>query len=241
MRRAIAVSTVLVLVLAATAGAAEATRNWQSIVIESFDVGAPDSREWVVDGSRYLAKDGGSIAYKHPFEWQVVQGIWPDSMGQPSSNRPAVLGVQASFTRKGYNYLEFIPVTDDDAGIPLPGRPLAIDLWAWGSGLHYYLEVHLRDHRGIMHTVRLGDVAFFGWKNLQVDIPNSIPRSMRQGPAREPLRLVKVVLWTTPGERVDGFHFYIDQIKVLTDLFESRYDGDGLASREWIQDVWGGR
>jgi hypothetical protein len=31
----------------------------------------------------------------------------------------------------------------------------------------------------------------------------------------------------------------MDQIKVLTDVFESGFDGEGLASPEFVQQTWG--
>jgi hypothetical protein len=37
---------------------------------------------------------------------------------------------------------------------------------------------------------------------------------------------------------VDNFYIYIDQLKVLTDTFESFFDGDELADPDWINDVW---
>ena len=35
------------------------------------------------------------------------------------------------------------------------------------------------------------------------------------------------------------FHFYLDHIKVLTDMFETPFDGEGLASPEFVSEIWG--
>lgn len=246
MRRGIVVSILLVLLLAAAAGADEVTRNWQSIVLEDFDDG--DSR-WIVRGGKFLAVEGEDTDYAFPFEYQIVEGVWPEAMGEPDADNPGVMGVQASFTRRGYNYLEFIPVEDEDddegnpipRGIDIPGRPMAIDVWAWGSNYAYYLELQVRDYRGVVHTLKLGDLGYAGWRNLVTDIPNYIPRAVRFVPQRRRMELVKVVLWTRPEESVAGFHFYLDQIKVLTDMFENPFDGEALANPEFVQDVWGSR
>lgn len=157
------------------------------------------------------------------------------------------MGVQASFTRRGYNWLEFIPVEDedDDQGNPvlrpitIPGRPERLDIWAWGSNYEYYLEFQVRDYRGIVHNIRVGDISYAGWRNLGARIPNNIPRAVRFIPQRRQLELLKVVLWTRPDESVAGFHFYMDQIKVLTDVFQNPFDGEGLANPEFVQEVWG--
>lgn len=250
MRRGIGVSILLVLLLTAAAGADEVTRNWQSIVLEDFDDG--DS-QWIVRGGKFLAvadEDGDGEPendYEYPFEYQIVDGVWPEEMGQPESENPGVLGIQASFTRRGYNYIEFVPIEDepDEDGNPvpraitIPGRPEAIDVWAWGSNYDYYLEVQVRDYRGIVHNLKLGNLGYAGWRNLVTDIPNYIPRAVRFVPQRRRMELVKVVLWTRPEESVAGFHFYLDQIKVLTDMFETGFDGEQLAEPDFVQEVWG--
>lgn len=259
MRRGIVVSILLVTLLAAAAGADTVTRNWQSIVLEDFDNGG--EYQWLVRGGKFLAveTEENEGRFDFPFEYQLVSGIWPEAMGEPMSvtgepvDDPGVLGVQASFTRRGYNYLEFFPVESDDQGnivtddegnpvptqITIPGRPMAIDLWAWGSNYDYYLEIQVRDYRGVVHTLKMGDLGYAGWRNLTTDIPNYIPRAVRFVPARRQMSLVKVVLWTRPEESVAGFHFYLDQIKVLTDMFETPFDGEGLADPSFVQDVWG--
>lgn len=250
MRRGIGVSILLVLLLTAAAGADEVTRNWQSIVLEDFDDG--DS-QWIVRGGKFLAvedADGDGEPendYEYPFEYQIVDGVWPEEMGEPESDNPGVFGVQAAFTRRGYNYLEFVPIEDEPdedgnpvpRGITIPGRPEAIDLWAWGANYDYYLEVQVRDYRGIVHNLKVGDLGYAGWRNLVTDIPNYIPRAVRFVPQRRRMELVKVVLWTRPEESVAGFHFYLDQIKVLTDMFETGFDGEQLAEPDFVQEVWG--
>jgi len=243
MRRGMLVSVLLALVLSGVAVADEVTENWQSVILEDFD--SPDSH-WIVRGSKFLAVADDEHNYDFPFEYQIVPDVWPEAMGKPDSDTPGVLGVQASFTRRGYNYLEFIPVEAEDGpdgepvprAIPIPGRPERIDLWAWGSNYSYYLEVQVRDYRGVVHTLKVDDLGYGGWKNLSVRIPNYIPRAVRFVPQRRTMELVKVVLWTRPEEAVDGFHFYLDQIKVLTDIFETPFDGEGLADPDFVQQTW---
>ena len=243
MRRGMVVSILLVLVLAGAAVADEATTNWQALILEDFD--DPDSR-WIVDGGRFLAKEDGEHDYEFPFDYQIVPDVWPEALGRPEADTPSVLGAQASFTRRGYNYLEFIPVEAEDdedgnpvpRGIPIPGRPITIDVWAWGSNYNYYLELQLRDYRGVVHAVKIDDLNFGGWKNIETRIPNYVPRAVRFVPQRRALELVKIVLWTRPDEAVSGFHFYLDQIKVLTDVFETPFDGEGLADPDFVQETW---
>ncbi|MFW6313885.1 MAG: flagellar filament outer layer protein FlaA [Spirochaetota bacterium] len=250
MRRGIIVSILLVALLTAALGADEATRSWESIVLEDFDDGG--EYRWIVRGGKFLAAEDEETEFEYafPFAFEIVEGVKPEALVVSEEDAPdtfGVLGAQASFTRRGYNYLEFTPVEDEDdedgnpihRPIEIPGRPLAIDLWAWGSNYSYYLEAQVRDYRGVVHTLKLGDLGFAGWKNLQVDIPNHIPRAVRFVPNRRRVELMKIVLWTRPDESVAGFHFYLDQIKVLTDMFETPFDGEGLANPEFVQEVWG--
>jgi len=250
MRRGIVVSILLVALLAAAAGADEVTRSWETIVLEDFDDGG--RYRWVVRGGKFLAyeDEGSELEYAFPFKYDIINDVKPDALMLDDSNDGetlGVLGAQASFTRRGYNYLEFVPVEDEDDenGFPvhrpitIPGRPLAIDLWTWGSNYNYYLEIQVRDYRGVVHTLKLGELGYSGWRNLQVEIPNYIPRAVRFVPVRRRMDLMKIVLWTRPEESVAGFHFYLDQIEVLTDLFEQPFDGEGLADPEFVQEVWG--
>lgn len=245
MRRGMVVSILLVLVLGGAAVADEATTNWQALILEDFD--DPDMQWIVTSPSKFIALEDNPDGYEYefPFKSTWVPDVWPEALGRPDSDTPGVLGVQASFTRRGFNSIEFIPASEGEDGelvptpISIPGRPITIDLWAWGSNYEYYLELQIADHRGVVHTVPVDHLAFGGWKNLEVRIPNYIPRQVRFVPQRRIMSLVKIVLYTRPEEAVDGFHFYMDQIKVLTDLFETPFDGEGLADPEFVQETWG--
>jgi hypothetical protein len=123
--------------------------------------------------------------------------------------------------------------------IVFEGRVQAISVWVWGSNYDYYLEAHLEDYRGITHVLPMGDLSYEGWQNLTVEIPGVIPQSVQYIPKLQRLKLVKFMLWTRPDERVSNFYLYIDQIKIVTDLFETRYDGDELEEPKKIQEIWG--
>jgi hypothetical protein len=41
-------------------------------------------------------------------------------------------------------------------------------------------------------------------------------------------------------EQVNNFYIYFDQLKVLTDTFETRYDGEELADPKKVQELWSG-
>jgi len=120
----------------------------------------------------------------------------------------------------------------------MPGRVSTLDMWVWGSNLNFYLEAYVRDYQGVVHSLNMGDLAFQGWRNLKVRIPNNISQSKRILPRYAGMHFVKFRIWTTPVERVDNFYVYFNQMKVLTDIFESFFDGDELADPDRVHELW---
>ena len=214
----------------------EKTLNLESRILETFD---PDTRttDWLIRGSKFITEGFPKKAYAQ---------TWPEALfGANREERDLeVLGAHFKFNRQGYNNIEFIPVKEGEDGEPvhnpisIPGRVQQLDFWVWGSDFDYYMEVHLRDFRGVVYTLNMGSLNFVGWKNLRTDIPSYIPQTQDYAPYLAGLQLEKIVLWTNPTERVHNCYVYIDQIKVLTDIFISRFDGDTLAQPEQVQEIW---
>jgi hypothetical protein len=185
--------------------------------------------------------------------------IWPLALfrNNRESRELRSLGIWGKFKRMGYNWIDIYPTLKsegEDAGpyeIPIPGRVRYLDMWVWGSNLNYYMEAYLRDEQGVIHTLYLGNIGYQGWKNLRVLVPTSIPQRRRIIP--DPvtantlstqdknsiyLKFVKFRIWTTPREEIANFYIYLDQFKVLTDTFESLYDGDEMTDPDWIRENW---
>jgi hypothetical protein len=217
--------------------AEETTHNVETILIEDFD--NPDSgRKWIVEGSEFV--DAKMLKYEYV-------KAWPDALFGRNVQKTDLkcLGIKAGFIRQGYNYLEIIPAKSGEGGknvpdpIILKGNVKTMDIWVWGSNYNYYLEAHVLDSFGIPHVLSFGNLNFAGWKNLTARISLAIPQSKRHLLQEEQLRLTKFVLWTRPSEKVDEFYIYLDQIKILTDTYILRFDGDELADKEYINQLWG--
>jgi len=153
------------------------------------------------------------------------------------------LGVHGQFDRRGYNWIDLYPTLAGDSEntpyeIHIPGRVHNIDVWVWGANLRYYIEIYLRDYRGVVYPLRLGDISYRGWRNLRVNIPNNIAQARRTLPSYAGLSFVKFRIWTQPVERVDNFYVYFRQLKVLTDMFESLFDGNDLADPAHVERLW---
>ncbi len=224
-------------VIPSTVFADESTENLVSIVVESFD---PDDRtsDWLVVGSKFITED---------YPKQVYAKTWPEALWGYNKEQIdyEVLGINARFDRKGYNYLEIIPVVDATAEewehnpIPLRGRVKTFDCWVWGSMYDYDIEMHLMDYNGMNWVLPLGNLRYSGWKNLAVDIPNYIPQATQYIPYYKQMTFEKLMIWTKPQESVHEYFVYVDHLKVLTDVFESRFDGDTLTWPEKIDEMWG--
>jgi hypothetical protein len=224
--------------LPAVLSADEQTVNYVSPVVESFDPGEVTT-EWIVQGSKFVDEENG-----YP-KWSLVDG-WPEALhGRNWEEKDLqVMAITTAFTRQGYNYIEIIPVTEGEDGevvhnpLKLEGRVKTIDMWVLGTQFDYYIEVHVKDCTGVIHVLRMGDLSYKGWKNLKADIPTSIPQYTNfKGEITTGLELVKFMIWTTPHEDVSEYYVFIDQIKILTDDFVTRFDGDDLLRPEIINDI----
>ncbi|MDR0314182.1 MAG: flagellar filament outer layer protein FlaA [Treponema sp.] len=230
-----------------TAFGDENTVDLVSITVEDF--GGDTHHEWTI----------GSRTYSYDFSWKVDASKFAsviDDQNYPRMNYvnafPQVLygsnpqreilslGIWGKFDRRGYNWIDLYPVGDDGEAfeIPLPGRIRDFDAWIWGANHNFYVEIYLRDYRGVVHSVYLGSLAYQGWRNLRVRLPTNIPQSRPILPYLAGLSFVKFRIWTTPTAAVDNFYIYIDHFKVLTDVFESLFDGSDLANPDRVQELW---
>ena len=212
----------------------ERTENLMSVVLDDFDT--PDQSNWIAVGSKFTTDEFPKLAFPE---------AWPEALyGANREGKPLkVMGVWGKFDRQGYNYIELIPDRKNEdgeyIGIPIPGRVKLLDLWVWGSQYDFYMEAHVTDYRGFTHVLNLGSLKYEGWKNLKAEIPVTVPQGRKYVPQIEPLSLTKIVIWTRPWEKVDNFYIYLDYLKVLTDMFITKFDGEDLARPETVEKIWG--
>jgi hypothetical protein len=235
-----AVCLILTALAASAAFGDDNTVNLESIVLESFD--GDSNYEWKIAASKFATVIGDDDAFP---KLSYINAS-PTALRQSQDVEHKSLGVWGKFDRRGYNWIDVYPVAKDggdDAGpaeISIPGRASSFDIWVWGSNLNYHIEAYVRDYNGVVHTLNLGSIAYTGWKNLKVKIPANIPQSQRIVPRLASLKFVKFRIWTSPNERVDNFYVYFDQFKVITDTFESRFDGEELGDPERVNEFWSG-
>jgi hypothetical protein len=229
--------TLMLLFTAMSVMAQENTESLQVRPLITFDDQAKMTN-WIVQGSKFATQG-------YP-QHKIVNGVFPDAVyGRNKENRDLnSLGIWSKFDRKGYNYIEIIPATKDSSGnlvpttLQIPGKVQRMDLWVWGSNYNYSIDIFLRDYRGIDHVLHLGSLQFIGWKDLSATVPGSIPQSRRYLPEFQGLELTKMVIWTAPDEKVDDAYIYLDQLTILTDMYQRRFDGEALADPDYVNQLW---
>ena len=229
--------TFMLLWTAALVMADDNTVNLQVRSLISFNY-PTKAGNWIVQASHFATQ--GFPQYK------IVKDAWPDVVyGRNKENKDLYsMGIHSKFDRKGYNYIEIIPAAKDSSGnlvptsIPIPGRVQRMDVWVWGSNYNYKMDLFLRDYRGIDHVLHLGSLEFIGWKDLAVTIPGAIPQARRYIPQYQGLELTKLVIWTAPDEKVDDYWIFLNDLTILTDLYQTRFDGENLADPDYLNQIW---
>ncbi len=203
--------------------------NYQTYMVETFD--APDASEWSWSGtgSKFIT-EGYPILKSFDGMPNAVRVM----NGDPEKEYK-FLGIEFKFNRMGNNWVDIFPVKDDSVPyeIPFKGIVSRLDLWVWGAGYDYDLEVLVRDCNGRVHTLAIGNLRFEGWKNMSVNIPSSIPQSSRYISNVKQLKLVTFRIRTKPTEKVHDFYIFMDEIKVLTNTYSASYDGFELLKAEF--------
>jgi len=202
--------------------------------------------EWFLGYSKFATKGFPKIG-------DVPQGPVALYGVRSSGSDVKSLGVAMLFDRRGDNWVDIVPGTKEaPKEITIPGRAEWLSMWVWSGNFDYTLEVYVRDYKGVVHALSMGDLTFTGWKSLRVSIPDTIPQSMRYAPRLMPLTLVKFRIITKPTEVVviptavpnvpdieRAVKFYFNNVIVLTDTFETLYDGDALESASTYKDAFG--
>lgn len=193
------------------------TENVASIIVDDFNTA------WSFKASGNVDNDKTKI--------QVMDGGAKNDNLYPSDSQSAkkCMAFKSGFLSRGFNYVEFYPAQP----ILLPGKARAIQLWILGMKYRWNLEVWVVDYQGFYHKIDFGSMYFEGWQSITKIIPSQIPQQDESYPKDKPLKIVKMVVRSDPNERIDRFYFAIDQIKVVTDIYQEAFDGMDLINKSW--------
>ena len=138
-----------------------------------------------------------------------------------------VLGVKTYIHDKGYDRVEVKPPSE----YIIRGKAKEVKVWVLGRKLRHILFVKLRDYRGNIHKLKIGNLDFWGWREMSVIVPGWLPQSSSYAMLDKNLRFVSFFVESDVFETPGTFYFYLDQFRVITDL--SEFTGD-----ETIRDNW---
>lgn len=158
-------------------------------------------------------------------------------MQSDSDKEYKFLGMQFKFNRQGDNWVDLYP-TKAQAIMPLLMKSLKgvvqrFDLWVWGAGYAYDLEILVRDCNGRIHTLPVGTLNYHGWRNLAVTVPTNIQQRSRYLSQLKYMSFVAFRIRTQPTENVDDFYVFFDEFKALTNTRTASYDGFELENAKF--------
>lgn len=222
----------------------------KAVVIEDFETTAT----WAIEAIPKKNPDPKKDPVPQ-LELKIIDGAPSDlSPEKWAANKKGMeakkcLGVYFRFKYPGYNSVHLIPppetqwdepatkvVTYDrstgkdiqENAIQMPGKAKGISLWVHGRGNDYYLECWVKDYRGEVHILKFGSMNFVGWRPLKAEIPPYVPQAIESYPQTKVLKIMRFVMRSTPDANIEDTYVFIDQIKVLTDVYEVNFDGSDL-------------
>lgn len=229
-------SLIFALALCVPVVAQPSAKAVETIVIDNFDT--EGAQEYLCGGQTYNwtwgVQTSRFVTEGYPLV-KMFDGI-PNSLRpyQKEGVTPQVLGVKIKFDRKGDNWFEVFPKSNDEiTEIPFIGTVTQIDFWVWGANYNYNLEILLRDADGRVHTIKAGNLAFQGWRNVVVNVPGYIRQHSRIRSGRRNLTFVGFRVRTDADEAVDDYVIYFDQLKYTTNTLSNIYDGYELKDADF--------
>jgi hypothetical protein len=170
------------------------------------------------DGIVTLRSLPGAPAAKKPAEGDVLNKI--------NEQDTRVLGVKVDFYHRGVVNFSVHPT----APIPVPGISKTISLWVAGRNFNHTLVVLLEDYFGNAMELTVGKLTFMGWKKLTVAVPPTIVQTDYHFTYKDGIKIVGFRIDCDLNEAMGTYYLYLDDIRVVTDLFgEARRDADDMS------------
>jgi hypothetical protein len=146
------------------------------------------------------------------------------SSAQDPNNPNHILGVKTWFEERGFDRVEVKPPHE----YKITGKARQFSIWVLGRNFRHTLSIKLRDYRGTIHKLRLGQLDFFGWRKMTVTVPGWLPQSTRYSMLDKNLHFVSFFVTHDVHEVPGQFYFYMDGLKALVDKSEQNYPGSEI-------------
>lgn len=152
----------------------------------------------------------------------------PEGEAVPFEQDPAdpnhILGVKTYFHDRGFDRVEVSPPHE----LIIRGKARQFSVWVLGRNFRHTMGIKLRDYRGRIHTLPMGRLNFFGWRQMAVTVPGWLPQSTRYSMLDKNLHFVSLFVTSDRHEAPGDFYFYIDNLKVLIDRSQLQYPGSQI-------------
>ncbi len=198
--------------------------NFQLIVLEDFE----QAEDWTAHSNnpitpsqaRKLAQVGEIRSLRDPDRSSYKGETYSP---EPNLNEDLnhILGVKTAFLNPGVDLVEVKPPQE----YTIEGNVRQISIWVLGRDYKHTLYVKLRDYKGRLHHLKLGQLNFTGWRKLIVPIPVRIPQTDKHIALKKNLSFVSFFVRSHPKEVTGSFYFYLDGFKILLDNFQLNYPG----------------
>lgn len=169
----------------------------------------------------HMSSDDGVITSRLFEGNPAMKEPLPEDEGKEDEDTQ-VLGVRVDFFRRG-----------KDSFTITSGRPLAVEgtvktvsLWVCGRNQEHDMYVLVQDYFGRNFELYLGNLGFSGWKKLTAVVPPSpdgehgIVQSSAYYGDKPGFKILGFRVDCNPMQARGQFYMYIDDLRVVTDLYE---------------------
>lgn len=149
-----------------------------------------------------------------------------------------VLGVKASFYRRGCNSFEILAVKP----LPVEGISKTVSVWVVGRSYPHTLKLIVEDFWGKRFELYVGKLNHAGWKLMTVAIPPQNTANGISGIVQKDHHFattgmgLKIVGFKVECDLVESYgdcYMYFDDLRVVSDLYEI-----DLRDKDDMADVW---
>lgn len=207
---------------------------------------APDPAKIGVDSAQQLLKEISINKFEDQGFWKVAIPLDAGVIGSrrvegsPLDKKPIkaesdaeikeedkyVLGVKAEFFGRTNTTLSVEAIRP----LTCPGITKTISVWVIGRNNNHKLGVVCEDYFGHRAVLPMGKLNFSGWKQLTVAVPTTLEQRNPHYNNRMGIKILGFVIEPELTETYGSYYVYLDDLRVVTDLFaDQNRDPDDIA------------